>query len=148
MNVPKLNILPISTEYVETYINMETINYSYGTDVDENGDREVVDVSREYIVLVKVPRISFLNWVETLCSLQKNGVSSAHIYTKELVPYKPHSSPAWGYFDQVRNNLLSNGYKHPNDCKVRIYIYLIEDFNYFAVLRLLSHQDIVSYSTQ
>jgi hypothetical protein len=145
MNEGMIKVLPAFNDLIETMITMETITYEYGHGIDEFGDREVVDVSRKYKVLLQVPRITFMDWVETLCSLKNNGVSTTHLYTKQIVSYKPHDSDVWGYFDDVRGNLLTNGSYRMD--KVRIFVYFIKEFNYYVVLRLLSHHDQVTYTT-
>lgn len=141
MENPLLYVLPPFIEEVETHFTMETINYEYGASINEYGDREVVDVSREFEVCVTIPKISFLDWVETLCSLHKFAVETEHLYTKQIIPYTPHDSPVWGYFYEVRGNLLFYGQTYLDQDKVRIYMYFIEDFNYYVLLRLLSHHD-------
>jgi hypothetical protein len=143
---PKLNILPPLKDTIETFVEMETINYEYGSSVDEYGDREVIDVSRTYTMSVSVPEITFLDWVLTLCRLKDEGVATSHIYSQQIMPYAPQHISFWGYYNDVRGNLLSNGTTYRDVDKVRMYIYLIKEFNYFAVLRIHSHQDIVTYS--
>ncbi|OXS73041.1 hypothetical protein B1B04_13845 [Lysinibacillus sp. KCTC 33748] len=145
MNELALNILPPQIKTVDTHFAMEVLRYEYGWEVDEYGDREIVDTSNSYKVKAKVPRISFLEWIDTLCNLKYNGVLATHLYTRELLPYVSLDSSVWKYFDQVEGNLLTNGSTYRNADKVRIYVYFIEEFNHFVILRLLSHHDIVFY---
>ncbi|MFB5268123.1 hypothetical protein ACE41H_15250 [Paenibacillus enshidis] len=144
MENTKLYLLPPLNEGVKVTFTMETFNYEYGSELDDYGDREVVDVSREFSIQAVVPKISFLDWIETLCSLRNNQVTTTHLYTKQIIPYTPDDSAVWAYFNQVKGNLLTNGYRYDNQYKVRIYMYFIEEFNYFVLLRLLTHHDKVT----
>lgn len=130
------NILPPLIEGIEACFNMETINYEYSSNVDEFGEREIIDVSRVYQVKMNVPKISFIEWIETLCALKKHDVVTTHLYAQDILPY---DDPLWGYFNQVKGNLLTNGHTLRNQDKVRMYLYYIDDFKYFVIIRLLSH---------
>lgn len=144
INRGDLNVLPPTLEVIETYITMTVIKYEYGREVDEFGEREVVDTEHSYNAKVKVPRITFDEWIDTLCNLKNNNVLEIHSYTKELIPFGPCDTHVWQYFDQIKGNLLTNGYKNCNEYKIRIYVYFINEFKSFAILRLLSHHDQVA----
>ncbi len=139
-----LNVLPPPIEVIEQFITMTVFKYEYGSEVDEFGDREIVDTEHSYKAKVKVHIITFFEWINALYNLNSNGVLEIHSYTKEFIPYGPCDTYVWQYFDQIEGNILTNGYKSRNEDKVRIYVYFINEFNYFAILRLLSHHDQVA----
>ncbi|KQN97003.1 hypothetical protein [Paenibacillus sp. Leaf72] len=138
-----LNILPSSLHHITTQFKMETFNYEYDSSGDD--DREVIDKERKYIVKMPVPVISFYDWVETLICLNHNKISFSYEYAKDFIPYEPHT--LWRYFDCVKDNLISNGSQLSSKDKFRLYVYYIEEFNYYLLIRLESHHDIVRRST-
>lgn len=143
-----LYVLPPPIEVIEQFFTMTVFKYEYGSEVDEFGDREVFDTEHSYKAKVKVPIINFFEWINALYNLNSNNVLERHSYTKEFSPYDPCDTYVWQYFDQIEENILTNGYKSRNEDKVRIYVYFINEFNSFAILRLLSHHDQVANKKQ
>lgn len=137
----ELKILPPLQNYLEVPLEFSTISYQYGKNLSEYGDREVIDVEENKIGRLKVPKINFLKWIETLISLKRNGVSFDHGYFKQLPPY--NGEYVWEYFEEIEGNLL--GYFH-SKYPTRIYVYYISEFGYFGVIKLNSHKKLVSYS--
>lgn len=142
MDESLLYLLPATVN--ETDVNFKVEKYEYRSYLNEYGEEEVFDVELKFDVNTQVPIISFLEWIETLEKLRKSGVSTIHVYVKKIEMYTPENITMWGNFTEVHDNLLTNGYSNlSDDRKLRIYMYYIEEFNYYVLLRLLSHHDLV-----
>lgn len=134
-------ILPKSTEYVEVTVEYQTMRYEYGNSYDEYGDCEVIDVTREHSITMRVPKISFLEWIECLIQLKNAGITFSHIYTKEFKAYEPFNSQLWDYFDEVKGNSLRDSSNFREDA-FRMYVFWIEEFNYFSLIRTNNHKNL------
>ena len=113
--------------YIETNLTTEFINYrNYGD--------EVVDESHDVNVIMKIPRLTFLDIVDFLQNLKEKKLSFVHYYKNILIPYDNdvESPGVWGYFDLIKNNTLHSS----TGIRTYMSIFYVMEFDMYLVLRI------------
>lgn len=94
-------------------------------------DVEVEDVCYDVTMKPKVPKISFVDYLELLHIYKKRNWYQKHYVASVVIPFDIESPYGfWDYFDQSRGNLL---YDDRRENKVTA-LYFIEEFEQYAII--------------